>query len=233
VPDDGARVGALVQARLSSTRLPGKVLRPLAGRPLIDWLLERLGHAGGLDVVGVATSDDASDDALAAHLQEAGVPCARGPLDDVAARMVEAAQELGLDAFARVNADSPLLDPALVTRAVAAWRAGGSDLVTNVHPVRTCPKGQSVEVVRVDALRRALPAFDADEREHVTLGLYRRPGGLTIESLTCEPPTRDVALTVDDAADAEALSGVLERLERPHCEYGWRELADLRRAARS
>ena len=227
------RIGALVQARVSSTRLPGKVLRPLAGRPLIDWLIERLGHAAGLDVVAVATSDEGSDDAVAAHCDARGVPCVRGPLADVAARMVAAADALGLDAFVRVNADSPLLDPALVERAVARYRQGDADLVSNVHPERTCPRGQSVEVVRTEALRARLGGLDTDEREHVTLGLYRRPGDLRIASLACRPPTRDVALTVDDAADADALDGLLAGLERPHWEYGWEELAELRRAART
>jgi spore coat polysaccharide biosynthesis protein SpsF len=225
------RVGALVQARLSSSRLPGKVLRPLAGRPLIDWLLERLDHADGVDALAVATSDQASDDPLVAHCESLGVTCLRGPLDDVATRMVAAADALELEAFVRVNADSPVLDPALVQRAVARFREGDCDLVSNAHPERTCPKGQSVEVVRVDALRRILPELDADEREHVTLGLYRRAGELAIASLACDPPTRDVALTVDDADDAVAIGALLAGLERPHWTYGWAELAELRRSA--
>ena len=225
------RVGALVQARLSSKRLPGKVLQPLAGRPLIDWLIERLSHASGVEAAAVATSDQASDDPLVAHCDGLGVPCVRGPLDDVAARMVAAADTLGIDAFVRVNADSPLIDPALVDRAVTRFRAGDCDLVSNVHPERTCPKGQSVEVVRADALRALLPVLDADEREHVTLGLYRRAADLRIASLSCNPPTRDVALTVDDQGDAAAMSDLLAGLERPHWTYGWAELAELRRGA--
>jgi spore coat polysaccharide biosynthesis protein SpsF len=161
------------------------------------------------------------------------VRCVRGPLDDVAGRMVAAADALGYHAFVRVNADSPLIDPALVARAVARYRVGDADIVTNVHPERTCPKGQSVEVVRTDALRARLGELDDDEREHVTLGLYRRPGDLRIASLACDPPTRDVALTIDDAADADAFDALLGRLERPHWDYGWQELAELRRAARA
>lgn len=227
---DRARIGALVQARLSSTRLPGKVLHPLAGRPLIDWLIERLARVDGLDTVAVATSEDPSDDMLAAHCDRIGATCVRGSLGDVASRMLAAADALRLDAFARVNADSPLLDPALVSAAVSRWRAGGCDVVTNVHPERTCPAGQSVEVVGVAAYRRALPGLAADEREHVTQGLYRRPADLRIATIACDPPTRDVRLTVDDAADAGAIGGLLERLERPHWDYGWAELAELRRA---
>jgi spore coat polysaccharide biosynthesis protein SpsF len=224
------RVGLLVQARLSSTRLPGKVLRPLAGRPLIDWLVERVARVERIDATAIATSDDGSDDALAEHCEQLGIRVVRGPLEDVAARMLAAAEAIGVDAFARVNADSPLIDPALVTDAVARFRQGDSDVVTNVHPVRTYPKGQSVEVVAVDAYRRALPSFDAGEREHVTLGLYNRPDGLRIASIATDPPVRDVELTVDDAADADAIGALLERLDRPHWEYGWAELADMRRA---
>src|SRR5207249_4574865 len=107
----------------------------------LDWLLERLEHADTLDAVIVATSQDASDDAVAAHCAARGTDCHRGPLDDVATRVFDAARGAGLDAFVRVNADSPLLDQRLVDRGVSIMRASDACLVTNVRP-RTFPPGQ-------------------------------------------------------------------------------------------
>ena len=219
------RVGAIIQARMSSARLPGKMLAPLAGRPALAWLLERLDHAHDLDAVVVATSDDASDDPIAAFCADAGAACHRGALDDVADRMLGAARAHRLDAFARVNGDSPLLDQRLVDRGVALMREGGADLVTNVRP-RSFPPGQSVEVVRTDALERALAGdVGADAREHVTGPLYA--GGFRVVRLEAGDPRTDVHLTLDTGEDHARLEAILAAMERPHWEYGWEEVLAL------
>ena len=216
-------VGAVVQARMTSTRLPGKVLAPLAGRPALEWLLERLEHAEGLDALIVATSDDPSDDPVVAFCAARGTRVARGPLEDVAARMLAAAE--GLDAFVRVNGDSPLLDQRLVERGAALMRETGADLVTNVRP-RTFPPGQSVEVVRTAALARALEAgASAEEREHVTGPLYGN--GWTIARFEADVPRTDVHLTLDTPADHERLEAILRAMDRPHWDYGWAEVVEL------
>jgi spore coat polysaccharide biosynthesis protein SpsF len=209
---------------MASQRLPGKVLMPLAGRPAIDWLIERLEHAGELDAVVVATSDDASDDPLAEHCAARGTACHRGPLDDVAARILGAAEAQSLDAIARVNGDSPLLDQRLVDRGVALLRETGADLVTNVRP-RSFPPGQSIEAFTTEALRRSLGTQrDADDREHVTGPLYR--GGFVIERFAIDPPRTTPAVTLDTAEDRARLEAILASLERPHWEYGWEDFAE-------
>lgn len=220
-------IGALVQARLSSRRLPGKVVAPLAGRPALEWLLERLAHARELDLVAVATSSERSDDAIAALCADVGTVCVRGPLDDVALRLTEAAEELSLDALVRVNGDSPLLDQRLVDHGVSLFRADNRDLVTNVRPP-TFPAGQSVEVVSTTALRVGQQAMTADEREHVTRRLYEMPG-LRILNFGTSPPQRDVRLTLDTPDDQERLDRLLRGMERPHWEYRWDEIAELAR----
>ncbi|HMX44283.1 MAG TPA: NTP transferase domain-containing protein, partial [Elusimicrobiota bacterium] len=169
------RVEALVQARTSSRRLPGKVLRPLGGRPLVFRVVDRARAAAGLDGVAVVTSTDSSDDALAAACAREGVPLERGDLDHVARRLAEAAVRRGLDAFVRVNGDSPFLDPLLIGEAVRVFRAGAWDVVTNVFP-RSFPPGQSVEVVRTAALEKAVGQMtDPADAEHVTRFFYGHP----------------------------------------------------------
>jgi spore coat polysaccharide biosynthesis protein SpsF len=214
-------VGAVVQARMGSARLPRKMLMPLAGKPALEWLLERLEHAESLDLVMVATSAEPDDDQLADFCARRGTLCHRGDLDDVAGRMLGAARDASLDAFARVNGDSPLLDQRLVDRGVELMRASDADLVTNVRP-RTFPPGQSVEVVRTEALERALAADPpAEEREHVTGPLYG--GEFRILRFENDPPQTEVRFTLDTPEDAKRLAAILAGMDRPHWEYTWED----------
>src|SRR5436190_17937371 len=209
---------------MSSSRLPGKTLMPLAGRPALDWLLERLEHAAELEAIVVATSEEPADDPVAEHCRARGIACHRGSLDDVAERLLGAAQAHGLDLVVRVNGDSPLLDQRLVDRGVALQRDTGADLVSNVRP-RSFPPGQSVEVFTTEALRRSLELDrDADDREHVTGPFYR--GGFTVERFASDPPRTAPRLTLDGAEDHARLEAILESLERPHWEYGWEDFAE-------
>ena len=203
--------------------MPGKVLADVGGRPLLSWLLERLDHAETLDDVVVATSDDPSDDPVAAYCDEHGVACFRGPLHDVARRMLGAAHAAGLDAFVRVNGDSPLLDQALVDRGVALLLESGADLVTNVRP-RTYPPGQSVEVVRTDALAAAIEAgMSAEASEHVTGPLY--DGGYAVVRFEAERPRTEPSLTVDTPEDSERIGRILAGLGDAHWKAGWEQVA--------
>jgi spore coat polysaccharide biosynthesis protein SpsF (cytidylyltransferase family) len=203
------QVGAIVQARFSSKRLPGKVLRPLCGKPLLAHLIDRLRRSGALDVIAVATSTEQSDDAVAAFCTDAGVACHRGPLDDVLARIQDAARHLTLDGIVRISGDSPLLDPALVRQAVKLFRRGGWDVVTNVQ-VRSFPKGQSVEIIAANALDQAAKkARKPAEREHVTPFLYAHPELFRIRNLVARVPRPMLQLSVDTADDFEFIETIL------------------------
>jgi spore coat polysaccharide biosynthesis protein SpsF (cytidylyltransferase family) len=213
---------------MGSSRLPGKVLAPVAGRPLLALLLERLARCDALDAVVVATSDDASDDVLAGWCLGEGVDVHRGPLDDVAARVLAAARARDLEGLVRVCGDSPLIDPALVGRAVEVLREGAADLVSNVVPPRTYPHGQSVEALRADALAAAVALMDeAGDHEHVTPALYRHPERFRIVALRADPPCIDRRLVVDTADDLEALRALVARMRRPQAEHGLAELVEL------
>jgi spore coat polysaccharide biosynthesis protein SpsF len=203
------RIGAIIQARLSSQRLPGKVLRPLCGKPLLARLVDRLQRSAVLDVVAVATSTDPSDDAVAEFCAGAGIDCERGALDDVLGRIRMAARALKLDGIVRVSGDSPLLDPALVRQAVKLFRRGDWDLVTNVQ-VRTFPKGQSVEVIAAAALEQvAAKAKAPAEREHVTPYFYAHPNLFRIRNLVARVARPNLQLSVDTAEDFERIEAIL------------------------
>ena len=216
------RVGAVVQARMNSERLPGKVLMPLAGRPMLEWLLERLEHARTLDVVVVATSRAAADDPVAQFAEAHGVACHRGSLEDVAGRVVGAARANGLDVVVRVNGDSPLIDQRLIDRGVGLLKQSDADLVSNVRP-RTFPPGQSVEVVRTEALEQAHARDSTDEdREHVTGPLY--DGDFKVVRFEADPPRTTPAFTVDTPTDLARIEKILTGMDRPAFEYTWEDL---------
>lgn len=200
----------VVQARTSSRRLPGKVLRDLGGRPMIAHVLARAARVRGIDGVTLATSSEDSDTPLAETARGLGVPVHRGSLDNVADRVVSAAEALGARSFVRVSGDSPFLAPEVVADVVDRFLSEPSDLASNVVE-RTFPKGMSCEVLDVAAFRAALPEFRAPEdHEHVTPYFYRHAQQFRIASVTRRPPIGDVNLSVDTPEDF----ALAERLDR-------------------
>lgn len=160
---------AIIQARTSSSRFPGKVLRPLCGMPMIAFMLARVSRVKRVDQVVVATSDDASDDALAACVREHGHACHRGSLDDVLSRFHGAAVAGGADIVVRLTGDCPLMDPELVDSVLERLVAeAGLSYASNVAPP-TFPDGLDVEAFTFDALDAAhREARLGSDREHVT-----------------------------------------------------------------
>lgn len=218
-----------IQARASSVRLPGKVLRQVEGKPLLQYLIERLQHAQRGYALVLATSDTPDDDPVARLGADLGIRVERGPLDDVLGRFLGAARRCGVSSFVRVSGDSPLLDPALVDRGVDLFREAQADLVTNVFP-RSYPKGQSVEVVSVEALDRVVTAStDPEDREHVTRYLYRHPEQFRIRNFARAQNCGEMQLSVDTPEDFDRFGAMVARMTRPHWEYGVEELIALRR----
>jgi spore coat polysaccharide biosynthesis protein SpsF (cytidylyltransferase family) len=222
-------IGAIVQARLSSSRLPGKVLHPVAGRPLLVYLLESLSHCAHLADIVVATSTEPQDTPIARLCQELNIKCHRGPLADVAGRFKEVLDAYPFDAFVRVCGDSPLLDHRLIDRALEIFRGGDYDLVTNIFP-RSFPSGQSVEVLRTAAFRRGCELMqEADDLEHVTRFFYRHPQGIKIHNFQAEENFGAISLAVDTPEDMERFAAMVAALTRPHWDYDVGSLVRLYR----
>lgn len=204
------RVGAFIQARMSSSRFPGKVLAPLDGRPLILHVVERARAGLGDDDVVVLTSDVESDDPLVSYLGGKKIPVFRGPLDDVTARFRQAVASTGFDWFFRISGDSPLLRPDIMSSMRCHAGSTGIDLVSNVA-VRTFPRGHSVELIRSDTFLAVDHAkLSASDREHVTPTFYRNAHRYGIisyemdgERYGCE------GYAVDTVADLERIEQLL------------------------
>lgn len=220
------RTLAIVQARMTSKRLPGKVLAPLAGAPMIIRQLERIQRAQTLDDVVVATSQDASDDELVRVLQAAGVQVTRGPLDDVLARYIKVMDVYQPDVVVRLTGDCPLTCPSVIDLVVGKFHDSAADYVSNtMRP--TFPDGLDVEVINPKALRQiAEESIDMNEREHVTLGVYRRPEQFVVENVT-DPEGRDnshLRWTVDNEGDLEFVAAVYDHLWAMNPEFDYADI---------
>ena len=209
-------ITAIVQARMGSSRLPGKVLMRAAGQSMIEHLHERLSAAESIDGIVIATSCLAQDDPIAGLCQERGFTCFRGDEADVLDRYYRAGQAFNADPIVRVTADCPLIDPAIVDQAVALYRQhpGEYDLVTNRHPL-TFPDGMDVNVMPFAALEQAWQSATAPfQREHV-IPFFWETGKRV---LNFEDPDRRFhrhRWTLDYPEDLRLISSVFEELLVP------------------
>ncbi|MGH8239594.1 MAG: cytidylyltransferase domain-containing protein [Steroidobacteraceae bacterium] len=204
----------IVQARMGSTRLPGKVLKPIAGRPMLSYQIERLRRVQRGQQLVVATTINPLDDAIVSFCRDAGVDCCRGSEQDVLSRYWQAAEQFAATTVVRVTADCPLLDPQLVDLAIETFvdHAGRYDYVSNMI-TPTWPYGMAVEVLSEQVLREAnRESIDAAEREHVTPFVYLRPDRYRIKSLTRHPDLSWHRWTVDTPEDFQLVSLLLESL---------------------
>lgn len=202
----------VVQARMGSTRLPGKVLKDIAGRPMLSYQMERLRRVKRAERIVVATTDQPADDAVERFCQKEKIACVRGSEHDVLARYHLAIERFPADVVVRITADCPLIDPAIVDEAIAAYEP---DYVSNMLET-TYPYGMAVEVFSAQALREAhREAKDPAEREHVTPFIYRHPKRYRLRSLTMAPNLSHHRWTVDTPEDFELVSRLLKTL-KPH-----------------
>ena len=176
----GLKCVATVEARMTSSRLPGKVLLPAAGRPLLQILVERLQRTPGLDGVTIATTVNATDDPISALGQKLGVGVFRGSEHDVLGRVCGALRASGADVCVEITGDCPLIDPEIVGEALTEFLRTRADhpYVSNADPHRAVPAGLDVQVFFASALFQLDAATgDPDDREHVSYGFYRPESG--------------------------------------------------------
>lgn len=218
---------AILQARMSSTRLPGKVLEPILGMPLILRAIERISRARELDGIVLATSVDSSDDPLVDLAEKAGVTVRRGPLDDVLARYIGVIAEFRPDTVVRLTGDNALADPDTIDLVVAEHVAHGADYTSNTM-LRTFPRGLDVEVASA-AVLCALHATELsnEEREHVTMGIYRRPTEFRLHPVVQSPDRSDLRWTVDYPEDLAFARDVYTDLYDRNPSFGQKEIIEL------
>lgn len=212
---------------MTSTRLPGKVLAPLLGEPMVARQLERIRRAHRLDEIVIATSTDASDDPLADWAGANDVKAFRGCLDDVLQRYVEVIDRFEPDVVVRLTADCPLTSPAVIDQVIERFHASAVDYCSNTL-VPSFPDGLDVEVVRADVLREvAAVSTDPHEREHVTLGVYRHPERYRLANFEGSDDHSDLRWTVDTPEDMSFVTSVYEDLYSDEPAFEMRDVLAL------
>lgn len=209
---------ALIQARMSSSRLPGKILADLGGLPMICFMIERVKRAKSIDKIAVVTSTDASDDVLVQVLREFGVAVIRGPLDDVLKRYMLGAEALNAHNIIRLTGDCPLIDPAIIDLVVALHSAEKADYSSNIDPPGFADGMDSECFTRALLDKANRDAQKQPHREHVTLWMREAAQGISRVNLAPIANASHLRLTVDYEDDLYLVRDVVSRLG-DKCDY--------------
>lgn len=207
-------VVSIVQARMGSRRLPGKVLEDIAGEPMLARVMDRLGRSHALDRTVVATTEEPIDEPIVELGRTCGWTVHRGPEEDVLERFRQVIEKTGADPVVRITADCPFIDPAIVDHVIGAYEAASNiDYCSNTIQPRTFPRGMDTEVIARSALLEASSeATLPSEREHVTPFIRNQPDRFTIKPVHHETDLSEHRLTVDEEQDLELAREVYSRI---------------------
>lgn len=219
------KVVALVQARMGSTRLPNKVMKPIGDIPMIELLLSRLSRAQEVDQIVVATSVEERNQPLVEHVRKLGYACEQGSENDVLDRFVQAARAHQADVVVRITGDCPLVDPDLVDEAIRRFMTAGVDYFSNTNPP-TYPDGLDIEVCAFKALEQANQETSKPfDHEHVTPYL-REPSRFKAAAMQHSQDLSAMRWTVDEPADFAVIEKVFAHF-RPRIDFTWNEVLNL------
>lgn len=210
------KILAIVQARMGSSRLPGKVMKDICGVPMLEWVYTRAAMASNIDKVIIATTEKDEDDPIQEFSNLKGIDCYRGAEFDVLDRFYRAAEKYEGDVIIRLTADCPLIDPGLIDEVVEKLLATGADFAANRLPPphkRTYPIGLDVEAVRFEALKIAWEKAEKPyEREHVLPYIYDPENSFRVVTLDAEKDLGSLRWTVDTELDLAFVRKVAEKL---------------------
>lgn len=220
------KVVAIIQARMGSTRLPGKVLQDVEGETVLARCINRVRRSRLIHEVLVATTDQLVDDQIIGECKRSGVAVSRGDQDNVLDRYLRAAQSVKADVVVRITSDCPLIDAEITDKTVDAFLEMRPDYASN-SLVRTYPRGLDTEVMTLDALTRAWRlASRPYEREHVTPYIYEHPSEFKLLSVAGEADYSSYRWTVDTPEDLALVRAIYSRLKaQPN--FSWRDVLDL------
>ena len=224
-------IAAVVQARMGSTRLPGKTLADVGGEPMLARLVARARRVSGVEQVIVATTEQPADQAILWFAADHGLPAYAGSEDDVLDRFYQTARRYDVSTIVRLTPDCPLLDPAVSGRVLARFLEGRGavDYASNTHPP-TFPDGLDTEIVSFDALERAWrEASEPSEREHVTSYIWKHPELFRLVNVAHDPDLSALRWTVDEAADLEFARAVYRHLAGASDAFGMDDVLELLR----
>jgi len=216
----------IIQARLGSTRLPGKAMKELCGKPLLYYSVKRCSLSKYADKVIVATTTNRNDDKIVRWCEKNNVPYYRGSEEDVLDRYYETSKKFEVDTIVRVTSDCPFIDSEIIDMLVLISRNFNYDDVVNRWKKRTWPHGLDIEVIKFRALEIAWKkATEKEEREHVTPYILKNPEKFSIFELPYKKDLSKIRLTVDYPEDFEFARVLIEKFEAH--KMNWKELVRL------
>ena len=205
-------LGAIIQARVSSTRLPQKVIKKIEGKTVLEHLILRVKKVKNCDKVILATTDKKDDDVLGKIAKELNVLAFRGSENDVLDRYYQVAKLFKIDPIVRITADCPLLDPKIVEKVIDFYFSGNYDYISNTHPP-TFPDGMDVEIFNFKSLEKSWKkAKLRSEREHVTAYIFKNPKLFKIGNITYEKDFSHLRLTLDEKEDLILIRKIYKEL---------------------
>mgnify|MGYP001942273858 CR=1 FL=1 len=221
------QVLAILQARFNSTRLPGKVLKPILGKAMLAQQVERLQQVKSVDKLIIATSSQASDDVIEQLCQKLAVNCYRGSLDDVLDRYYQASKNHQAQHIVRITGDCPLIDIDIVEQVVNMHTTSNFDYTSNIQPA-TFPDGLDVEIFKFSALEKAwLGANKPSEREHVTLYIRNNPDLYNCQNFTHTKDLSHLRWTVDEPEDFDFVTKVYQALYQKKPFFNYSDIISL------
>ena len=206
------KVVATIETRMTSSRLPGKVLMPVAGITMLGCLVRRLKVVKSIDCIVLATTVNKADDLLIDLAKELEIEAFRGDENDVMNRVIGAATSVGADIIVEITGDCPVIDPEIVEQTIQMFKANSADYVSNAH-IRSYPDGMDTQVFRLDTLKRsAAMTDDLLDHEHVTLHIRNNPELFSQVHLVAPPEIYwpELGLTLDEYKDYEILKKIIE-----------------------
>jgi len=199
----------IIQARMSSRRLPGKMLKNMHKMPLLYWVIERVKKIKHKYPIVVATSVDKSDDLIFEFCEKNNVACFRGSLENVSKRFLDCAKFYEIESFVRINGDSPLIDPRIIEKGIEKFQTLKPDMVTNVFP-RSYPKGQSVEVLKLSTFSKYYKLMNKQSHfEHVTSFFYENPSYCSIYNFSNNEDFSKIQHSVDSQEDFNNIEQII------------------------
>jgi spore coat polysaccharide biosynthesis protein SpsF len=225
------KIIATVEARMTSTRLPGKVLLDAGGQPMLAHLINRLKSVPSLDEIVLATTINQTDNILEEFSQKMKIGCYRDSEDDVMSRVIGAAESVNADIVVEITGDCPIIDPEIIEQAIRVYRENDVDYVSNAH-VRSYPDGMDVQVFSLEVLKRSsIMTSDPLDHEHVTLHIRNNPEIFSRIHLVSPPETHwpELGLTLDDPSDYELLKNIIHHFEKSNPFFSCRDVVSLLR----
>lgn len=229
---ENGKIVATVEARMTSSRLPGKVLLPAGNKPMLEHLINRLKKVRSLNEIVLATTSNSTDDVLEQFAKNVGIAFYRGSEDDVMQRVIESAESVNADIVVEITGDCPIIDPLIIEQCIQTFLYNKCDYVSNVIH-RSYPDGMDVQVFRLESLKKsALMTTDDLDHEHVSLHIRNHPGIFKQINLMPTPDLYwpELGLTLDEKNDYILLKNIIEYFGETNPFFSCRECIELLKA---